>query len=168
LEDVYAKNKRQGGEKMRAENMLTIVATMGVIVAFIAYPFDLLFISSMGLAIGYPLSFIVYLFFSALVGGLVFAGNFQDSRMKTITKVTVVWGLLWMVLATIVPAFSEYGGYARAAYSGQYGSVLSAAEQANWQSVFAEMFGEITVIVAVLTCFTGLYAGSILRQRKKT
>ena len=158
---------KKGGEILKNEDLLIVVATMAVVVALIAYPLDLTFVSAMGLASGYPISFITYLFVSALLGGVVFARSLQEYRMKAIAKVTVVWGFFWMLLATIVPAFSEYGGYARAAYEGQYGTTLSAAEWANWQSVFAEMFGEITVIVAIVTCFIGLYLGSILRRPKK-
>ena len=104
----------------------------------------------MGLQSGYPVSFIVYLLISALVGGYVFAGKIQEARKEAIAKITVVWGAFWMILATIVPAQAEWGAYVRQAYQGQHGATLTINEWVNWESVYVEMFGSITVIMAVV------------------
>ncbi len=152
---------------MKSSDMIIVIGTMALVVAFTAYPLDLAFASALGLAAGYPISFIIYLFAGALVGGLIFARSIRESRKETIAKITVVWGLFWFVLATIVPTLTRYGDYATAMYTGQYGASLTPNEWANWQSMFVEWFGFVTMTVVVLTCLAGLYIGSIIRMQPK-
>jgi len=151
---------------MKFGDIAIAVATMAVVVAFICTPLDLAFASALGLASGYPISFIVYLFISALVGGYVFAGKIREARREAIAKIAGVWGAFWMILATVVPAQAEWAAYVRESYQGQYGAALSTYDWVNWESVFTEMFGTITVVVAVVTCVIGLYLGSTLRKSK--
>ena len=151
---------------MKFSDMVIAVAAMGVVAALIGGLLDLAFVSALGLVVGYPVSFIVYMFIAALVGGYVFAGKIQEARKEAIAKITVLWGAFWIILATIVPAQAEWGAYVRQAYQGQYGATLTIAEWVNWESVFLEIFALETIIIVVVTSIIGLYIGSMLRKPK--
>jgi hypothetical protein len=157
-----------GGERLKIGDVMIAVATMAVVVAFIAYLLDLVFVPALGLVNGYAVSYVVYGLVSAIVAGAVFAGKIQESRKEAIAKITVVWGLFWFLLANVFTAFSADGTYATQQYAGQYGTNLSAEQWAYWQFMYTDMAALTIVGIAVVTAIVGLYIGSMLRKPKKT
>ena len=153
---------------MKTGDVLIVVATMGVVVALIAYPIDLACAATLGLVSGILLSLVVCIFVSALFSGVVFAGKIQESRWIAIAKITVVWGLLIYIYAIISQAYSAGGTYAIQSYNGQYGATLSASQSVYWQIMFGDMVALEIVAIAIVATFVGLTIGSMLRKPKKT
>ena len=153
---------------MKTGDILIVVATMAVVVAFISYALDLVFVPALGLINGYLASYVVYGVVSALVAGIVFAGKIQEARKEAIAKITVVWGLFWYLLANIFSAYSAAGTYTTQSYTGQYGTNLSAIQWFYWQFMSTDMGALKVVGAAVVTAVVGLYVGSMLRKPKKT
>ena len=152
---------------MKNGDVLIVVATMAVVVAFIAYLLDLVFVPTLGLVNGFAVSYVVYGLVSAIVAGAVFAGKINESKREAIAKITVVWGLFWYLLANIFSAYSANGTYATQQYTGQYGTNLSAQQWTYWQFVYTDMAALTIVGIAVATAIIGLYIGSMLRKPKK-
>jgi len=154
---------------LKFSDVVTCVASIAVIFALIFFPFDLVFVSALGLELGYLISMIVAPFLSALIGGYIFAGKIWEARREAITKITVLWAALMQLIGLIVPASLAHWGLAvEEKYQGQYGSTLSTAEWVNWEMMVQDLFVFITVGMALVLGFIGLYVGSMLRKPVKS
>jgi len=144
------------------------VATIAVISALIAVPFDMVFVSALGLAEGWPVSGIVTFFLSTLIGGYVFAGKIWEARREAIAKITVLWAALMMLVLGNFPAQADWGPWVKAQYQGQYGTTLSAHDWVAWEGMYLDLVTFLWVVVALVAGFVGLYVGSMLRKPKKS
>jgi len=145
------------------------VATIAVISALIHAPLDLVFVSPLGLELGYTVSAFVSLLLSALIGGYIFAEKIWEAWREAITKITVLWAALVMMVLRIGSAsIAHWGLMAEEAYQGQYGTTLSTLEWVHWEFMYLDVFGFIFVGMALVLGFIGLYVGSMLRKPKKS
>jgi hypothetical protein len=145
------------------------VASIAVIFALIFAPLDLVFVSALGLELGYGVSLIVSLFLSALIGGYIFAGKIWEARREAIAKITVLWAALVMLVLRIGSAsIAHWGLMAEEAYQGQYGTTLSTLEWVHWEFMYLDVFGFIFVGMALVLGLIGLYVGSMFRRPAKS
>jgi len=149
-------------------DVLIVMATMIVITAFIAYPFDLVFISALGLINGMYASIVVGTLVNALIVGVVFAGKIRESRWAAIAKITVVWESVWYILSTILGYSPNGTTYAQQSYNGQYGTTLSVSQWITWQVMTVDWYVLMMVALTMVFTIIGLYIGSMLRKPKKT
>jgi len=149
-------------------DVVMAVASIAVVFALIFAPLDLVFVSALGLELGYDVSNIVALFLSALIGGYIFAGKIWEARREAITKIAVLWGALMEVFALIVPAsLAHWGLWIVEAYKGEYGATLSTYEWVKWEMMLQDIVVFMAVGMALVFGFVGLYIGSMLRRPAK-
>jgi len=166
---MLSKSKLKGGDKLRFSDIVTCVASMAVIMVLIAAPLEMVFVSALGLALGYPISLAVTLFLTALISGYIFAGKIWEARREAITKITVLWAAFGMVLVGIGSAtIADLGPMVKEGYQGQYGTTLSTSEWVNLESMNYDGFIFLTVGMVLVLGFIGLYVGSMLRKPKKS
>jgi len=155
-------------------DLVMSVASMAVIFALIAAPLEMVLFSALGISDmnnwGYMVSLIVSFFLSALISGYVFAGKIWEARRESITKITVLWAALVMLLAIIVPAtWAEWGPIAKEEYQAAHpGATLSTAEWLTWEMMYLDLFMFLIVVIALVLGFIGLYVGSMLRRPAKS
>jgi len=150
-------------------DVVTCVASIGVIFALIAFPLDLVFFSVLGLG-GYSVGLFVSMFLCALIAGYIFAGKLWEARREAITKVSVLWAGLNLLIGLIVPAgLADWGQKAKEEYlTMNPGATLSAAEWVNWEMIVQDLTMFLTVVTALVLGFIGLYVGSMLRKPVKS
>jgi len=149
-------------------DVVTCVASIAVISALIIVPLDLVFVSALGLSPGYDIGVFVSFFLSALIGGYIFAGKLSEARRESITKITVLWAALVMLVVMNFPALAHWGQMATEEYQGQYGTTLSTSEWLSWEMMYQDVFMFIVVVIALVEGFIGLYIGSMLRKPVKS
>jgi len=154
---------------LRFGDIVTCVASIAVIFALIFFPLDIVFVSALGLILGYTVSNIVALFLSALISGYIFAGKIWEARREAITKITVLWAALMQLFVLIVPAsLAHWGLKVEEEYQGQYGATLSTSEWVNWEMMVQDFVVFLAVGMELVLGFIGLYIGSMLRKPKKS
>ena len=153
---------------MRFEDIVMCVASIAVIFTLILFPLDMVLVSALGLN-WIQLSLIVSFFLSALISGYIFAGKLWEARREAITKVSVLWAALNMLIVLITPAgLADWGSKVKEAYQGQYGTTLSTQEWYCWEIMHQDLSMFSTVGLALLLGFIGLYVGSMLRRPVKS
>jgi hypothetical protein len=164
---VYLRFK--GGDRLKFSDVVICVASIAVISALIHAPLDMVFVSALKLTLGYTVSVIVSFFLSTLISGYIFAGKIWEARREAITKITVLWAVLVMLVLRIGSAsVAHWGQMAEEAYQGQYGTTLSTLEWVHWEFMYLDVFGFIFVGMALVLGLIGLYVGSMLRKPKKS
>jgi len=164
----------KGGGRLKFGDVVICVASMAVIFALIAAPLEMVLISALGISgmnnWGYDVSLIVSFFLSALISGYIFAGKLWEARRKAITKITVLWAALVMLLAIIVPAtLADWGPKAKEEYlAANPGTTLSTSEWVTWEMMYLDVFMFLVVGMALVLGFIGLYVGSMLRKPVKS
>lgn len=155
---------------MRLGDVVTCVASIAVIFALILGPLDLVFVSALGLKPGYDVSLIVSFFLSALISGYIFAGKLWEARRESITKIAVLWAALNMLIGLIVPAsLAHWGLSVEEEYlAANPGTTLSTSEWVTVEMMYQDLTMFLTVVVALVLGFIGLYVGSMLRKPKKS
>jgi len=144
------------------------VASISVVFALIFVPLDIVFVSALGLELGYGVSEIVTFFLSALIGGYIFAGKIWEARREAITKIAVLWAALMYLFALIVPAsIAHWGLSIEESYKGEYGATLSTHEWKNLEMMVQDVVAFGAVGMALVLGFIGLYVGSMLRRPAK-
>ena len=151
---------------MKFGDALMSVATISVISALIHAPLDMVFVSALGLTSGYAASAFVSFFLSALISGYIFAGKIWEARREAITKITVLWAALVILVLKFEPTQAHWGLLAEEAYQGQYGTTLSTIEWVHWEIMYRDIFVFLFVVVALVLGLIGLYVGSMLRKPK--
>jgi hypothetical protein len=144
------------------------VASIAVISALIHAPLDMMFVSALGLTLGYTVSTFVSFFLSTLIAGYIFAGKIWEARREAITKIAALWATLVILILRFLPAQADWGKLAQEAYSGQYGTTLSTIEWVHWEIMYLDIFVFLFVVVALVLGFIGLYAGSMLKRPAKS
>jgi hypothetical protein len=160
-----------GGDRLKFGDYVISVATIAVIMALIAFPLDLVFVSALGLKLGQDIGAFVSIFLSALIGGYIFAEKIWEARRETITKITVLWAALVMVMAMIIPAgVAHWGLMAEEDLQAMYPEITLStnAEWVSWEMVNNASFMFLIVGMALVLGFIGLYIGSMLRKPKKS
>jgi len=150
---------------LRFEDIVMCVASIAVIFTLILFPLDMVLVSALGLN-WIQLSLIVSFFLSALIGGYIFARKLWEARREAITKITVLWAALNMLIGLIVPAgLADWGQKAKEEYlTMNPGATLSAAGWVNWEIIVQDLVMFLNVGLALLLGFIGLYVGSMLRR----
>ena len=153
---------------MRIGDLVICVASIAVIFALIAVPLELVFVSALGLEPGYDVGVFVAIFLSALVSGYIFAGKLWEAKRESVAKITVVWAAIVMVIAANIPAAVEdWGTKVKAEYvAANPSATLSTAEWVFWEMMYVDIFIFITIALALVLSFIGLYIGSMLRKPK--
>jgi len=150
-------------------DLVIVVASIAVVFALIFFPLDLVFVSALGLELGYGVSNIVALFLSVLISGYIFAGKIWEARRESITKITVLWAALMQLAVLIVPgSLAHWGLWVDEQYQGQYGATLSTHEWKNWEMMIQDLTVFTAVGMTLVLGFIGLYIGSMLRKPKKS
>jgi len=146
-------------------DVVMAVASIAVVFALIFAPLDIVFVSALGLELGYGVSMIVTFFLSALIGGYIFAGKIWEARREAITKIAVLWAALNNVVGLIVPAsIAHWGLWIEEAYKGEYGATLSTKEWVDLEMMYQDIAVFAAVGMALVLGFVGLYVGSMLRR----
>jgi len=157
-----------GGDWLKFSDVVTCVASIAVISALIHAPLDMVFVSALGLTLGYIVSDFVLFFLSTLIIGYIFAGKIWEARREAITKITVLWTALVILVLRSIPAQAHWGLMAEQAYQGQYGTTLSTIEWVHWEIMYLDIFVFLFVVAALVLSFIGLYVGSMLRRPVKS
>ena len=154
---------------MKFGDVVIAVASIAVIFALLAFPLDMVFVSVLGLG-GYFVGLFVSMFLCALITGYVFAGKLWEARREAVTKVAVLWAALNVLIGLIVPAgLADWGQKAKEEYlTMNPGATLSAAEWVNWEMIVQDLAMFLTVVMAFVLGFIGLYVGSMLRKPAKS
>jgi len=154
---------------LKFSDVVTCVASIVVIFALVFAPLDLVFVSALGLELGYGVSLIVSLFLSALISGYIFAGKIWEVRREAITKIAVLGAALMYLFNLIVPAsIAHWGLWVDEQYQGQYGATLSTTEWKHWEMMYQDITGFMAVGMTLVLGVIGLYIGSMLRKPKKS
>jgi len=147
------------------------VATIAVILALIAFPLDLVFVSAFGFEFGQDIGVFVAFFLSALITGYIFAGKIWEARRETIAKITVLWAALVMLVGVMVPAgLAHWGLMAEEEFKAMYpDTTLSTnSEWVSWEMMYKDSFMFLIVGIALVLGFMGLYVGSMLKRPEKS
>ncbi|MDH5375303.1 MAG: hypothetical protein OEW95_05755 [Candidatus Bathyarchaeota archaeon] len=154
---------------MKFGDLVMSVASIAVIFALITFPLDVVFVSALGLG-GYEVGVFVSFFLSALIGGYIFARKIWEARRENITKITVLWAALVMLLAIIVPGgLAHWGLASEEEFKASYpDTTLSTAEWTNWEMMYLDSFMFLIVVISLVLGFVGLYVGSMLRRPAKS
>ena len=127
------------------------------------------FVSAWGLESGYMVSLAVAVFLTALISGYIFAGKIWEARREAITKITIFWAVLVMLMVGLGSAtLADVGPMIKEGYQGQYGTTLSTSEWVNFESMHYDTFMFMTIGMVLLLGFIGLYIGSMPRKQKKS
>jgi len=150
-------------------DLVICVASIAVILALIAAPLDIVFVSALGLEMAHNAS-LVYFLLAPLISGYIFAGKLREARRESITEIMVLWAALVWLVVMIVPGASAYwGSMAKEEYLAMKpGAALSNSEWVAWEMIYLDVYGFIVVAVALVFGFIGLYVGSMLRKPKET
>jgi len=149
-------------------------ATIAVIDALIAAPLEIVLLLALGISDmnnwGSLVSLIASFFLSALISGYIFAGKLWEARREAITKIAVLWAALNMLIALIIPAsLAHWGLKAQEEFQAMYpGTTLSTREWVTWEVMTQDLAVFLTVVMALVLGFIGLYIGSMLRKPKKS
>jgi hypothetical protein len=158
----------EGGDRLKFGDVVMCVASIAVISALIHAPLDMVFVSALGLTLGYIVGTFVCFFLSALVSGYIFAGKIWEARREAIAKITVLWAALVILVLKFEPTQAHWGLFAEEAYQGQYGTTLSTIEWVHWEIMYLDIFVFLFVVVALVLGLIGLYAGSMLKRPAKS
>jgi len=153
-------------------DLVMSVATISVINTLIGFPLELLFISALGLKLGEDIGVFVAMFLSALIGGYIFAGKIWEARRETITKITVLWAALVMLIVTMIPGgLAHWGLMAEEEFELMFPGAAepsTAAEWVSYEMMYNASFMFFVVAIALVLGFIGLYVGSMLKRPAKS
>ena len=153
---------------MKFGDVIICVASIAVIFALIHAALDMVFVSALGLTVGYPVAIFVGFFLSALGTGYIFAGKIWEARREAMAKTMVLWAVFVILVLKFEPTQAHWGLFAEEAYQGQYGTALSTVESLHWEMMYLDIFTFIFVAVALVLGFAGLYVGSTLKRPGKS
>ena len=149
---------------MRFGDIVMCVASLSVILVLVGIPVEMVLSPALA-EWPYVTSAISYLL-TTLIGGYIFAGKiWEEARIKTIAKITVLAAVLMVFYVISFPALPHWGLAVRDAYeAANPGVELSNSE---WFTVESAVLGQIMfidVVVVLVLGFIGLYIGSMLRR----
>ncbi len=131
----------------------------------------MVFISPLGASWGLNVASIVSALTTGLFVGILFAGQiWKESRMKAIGKIAVLAAFVQMFFVLIGdPINSYYGAYAKERLQGMFqtGS-WTTADWYVYEGMWTLWTVALTVFLALVFGFIGVYVGSMLRKPKKT
>jgi hypothetical protein len=170
LVEIYCCSGALGGEWLRFGEIITAVATGTVIYVLLSFVFLAAFVPTVGSYWGSDVASIVSLLVASLIVGYVFAGQIQEARMSSISRIAI--------LSTVVLMFGTIIAFAA---NGYYSTVVQEVLQdmystSGWTTmdwyVYSQMamvmMVAVNVVLALVFSFIGLYAGSMLKRSAKT
>jgi hypothetical protein len=161
----------KGGDRLKFGDVILAVATVAVIYVLVYFVLGIALIPSMSSYWGSNSAAIVSMLVAGLVVGGVFAGKIQEeSRMRAIGKIAVLFGAV-MLFATMI-ALSANGYYT--AWVTEY--LQSNYSTGAWTPTDWYAYGQLVlagqvalnVLLALVLGFIGLYIGSMLRKPRKS
>jgi hypothetical protein len=162
---------KKGGDTLKFGDIITAVASLAIIAVLIMFPTTLVLTPALGNFEGFMLSAVIAFLLSAIIVGYVFTQNiWQENRIKTIARITVLFTLLVMTLVLVENAASgDWTPMIRIDY--QNANPSATPSTSDWYyierlAIIQDDF--INVILMLAITFTGLYIGSTLKRPKKT
>ncbi len=151
---------------MRFGEIITAVATAAVIFIVLEFVFLALLVPAAGSYWGFSMGPLVAAFVTALIVGLLFAGQISESRLGSVGRIAILATVLLMLGSMI--AFATNGYFStvtqealNAAYS--TGSWTTTDWYVHsWMAMISTL--AVNVVAALAVTFVGLYMGS-LRKR---
>jgi len=151
---------------LRFSDVVVCVASLVVIMVLIGVPIEIVLAPALGPYWGSYVISAVNVLLSALIGGYVFAGKiWEEARLKTIAKISVLAAVLMVFYVISFPAFPHWGLAVRDAYeAANPGVELSNSEWFTVESTVLAQIMFIDVVMVLVLGFIGLYIGSMLRR----
>lgn len=157
---------------MKFSDMILAVASSAVILIFLSFILELVFIPTLGWDLAGPVDLIVSMLLGGLIVGAIFSRKIweEEAGVKTIAKIVILGSsLLILFYAASIPSQGDWTPSVKESYqSANPGKTLTTFQ---WFMVEdAALIEEIAinVFIGIVTSFIGLYAGSMLRKPKKT
>jgi len=155
---------------LKFSDIVMAVASLAVIMVLIGFPLEIALASALGLYWGQNVGVAISMLLSPLVVGYIFAGKiWEESRVVTIAKITVLAAALVMLFVMHVPALADWNPMVREAYEeANPGKTLSTSEWVSWELIvlYGELF--LNAVMVLVLGFVGLYVGSMLRRPVKS
>ena len=156
---------------MKFSDVILAVATVGVIDVLVYFVLGIALIPSIGSYWGLNSAAIVSMLVAGLVAGFVFAGKIQEeSRIRAVGKIAVLFGAVMSSAAMIAPSANGYYN----AWVTEY--LQSTFSTGAWTTTDWYVYGQLVlafqvalnVLLALVLGFIGLYVGSMLRKPAKS
>ena len=160
-----------GGDRLKFGNVILAVASIAVIDIMLNFVLGIALIPSIGSYWGMNSAAIISILIAALFVGYIFAIKIQEeSRIRSVGKISVlfasVMSLSVMMSAAANPYYKDWiDETLRSVYT------TSAWTKADWY-IYGQLslltFVVLNVVLALVLTFIGMYAGSMLRNPKKS
>jgi hypothetical protein len=160
-----------GGDRLKFGNVILAVASIAVIDIMLDFVLGIALIPSIGSYWGMNSAAIISILIAALFAGYIFAIKIQEeSRIRSVGKISVlfasVMSLSVMMSAAANPYYKDWiDETLRSMYT------TSAWTKVDWY-VYGQLslltFVVLNVVLALVLTFIGMYAGSMLRNPKKS
>ena len=151
---------------MRFGDIVMCVASLAVIMVLVGVPIEIVLAPALGPYGGSYVISAINVLLSALIGGYVFASKiWEEARIKTIAKITVLAAVLMLFYVISFPALPHWGPVVKDVYeAANPGVELSNSEWFTVESLALAKIMFIDVVMVLVLGFIGLYVGSMLRR----
>jgi len=144
---------------LKFSDVIMAVTSAAVILVLIMFPMDIVLVPALGFFWGINVGGVISVLLTALIVGYIFAEKILESRMESITKITVLSAVLFGFFVAIEAAATDYSAMVKEAYSWASHTAF------EWHVVEAlSLSGQIffNVVIVLVLGFIGLYVGSRL------
>ena len=156
---------------MRFSDVILAVATTIVITVLVYSVLGMALVPSMDSYSGQSIAATISMLVAGLVTGFVFAGNIQEeSRMKAVGKIVVLFATVWLFLVMILFSGNSYY-WTNIKETLQDMFSTGAWTTVDWfvyEQLATSLNLALNVVLALVLGFIGLYVGSMLRKPKKS
>jgi len=153
-----------GGDGLKFSDIVIAVASIVVLITLLEYPLG--FVLDMQTGWGQLADGLISFLLSTLIVGVVFAGKiWEETRIKAILKIVVLYAILEIIGFWITTSASDYIAAIRESSSHPTYTAT------QWLYFDATMAGGTLfwdMILLLVAGFIGLYIGSLLRKPKKS
>jgi len=155
---------------LKFSDVVTCVATLAVILVLVEVPIAMVLVPALGFDSGPTVSGAVSILISALIGGYIFAGKiWEEARMTTIAKITVLAAALMIFYVMSFPALADWAPTVKEAYQEAHPrETLSTSEWLAVEQMVLVQVMLINMVMVLVFGFIGLYVGSMLRRPAKS
>jgi len=156
---------------LRFSDVILAVATTIVITVLVYSVLGMALVPSMDSYSGQSIAATISMLVAGLVTGFVFAGNIQEeSRMKAVGKIVVLFATVWLFLVMILFSGNSYY-WTNIKETLQDMFSTGAWTTVDWfvyEQLATSLNLALNVVLALVLGFIGLYVGSMLRKPKKS
>lgn len=159
----------EGGERLKFGDVVTATASLSIIDMLLDFALLVVFVP-LNSYWGVDVAGIIALLIASLIVGYVFAAKIhEESKIRTIGRIVVIFTLVFM-FATLAMFANPY---ANTALTETLESMYSTSGWTTWDWVAYSqlamlMLVALNVVFALVFSFIGLYAGSMLRKSRKS